>query len=99
MRQQQTFRGFIFILLMLILIATAVRFPYARQADKVTNQDFIKILEDGQAAVLSIWLMSSSLEQNQIASPEEIQEIEFTLEVKDGYTTVDEAKLMIRYGK
>ena len=46
MRQQQTFRGFIFILLMLILIATAVRFPYARQADKVTNQDFIKILED-----------------------------------------------------
>jgi len=53
-RQQQTFRGFIFILLMLILIATAVRFPYARQADKVTNQDFIKILEDGQAADVSI---------------------------------------------
>ena len=54
MRQQQTFRGFIFILLMLILIATTVRFPYARQADKVTNQDFIKILEDGQAADVSI---------------------------------------------
>ena len=54
MRQQQTFRGFIFILLMLILIATAVRFTYARQADKVTNQDFIKILEDGQAADVSI---------------------------------------------
>ena len=54
MRQQQTFRGFIVILLMLILIATAVRFPYARQADKVTNQDFIKILEDGQAADVSI---------------------------------------------
>ena len=34
--------------------ATAVRFPYARQADKVTNQDFIKILEDGQAADVSI---------------------------------------------
>ena len=42
MRQQQTFRGFIFILLMLILIATAVRFPYARQADKVT----IRIYQD-----------------------------------------------------
>ena len=26
---------------------------YARQADKVTNQDFIKILEDGQAADVS----------------------------------------------
>ena len=54
MRQQQTFRGFIFILLMLILIATAVRFPYARQADKVTNQDFIKILDEGQAADVAI---------------------------------------------
>lgn len=60
---------------------------------------FTQELEDGQAAVLSIWLMSSSLEQNQIASPEEIQEIEFTLEVKDGYTTADESKLTIQYGK
>ena len=54
MRQQQTFRGFIFILLMLILIATAVRLPYARQADKVTNQDFVRILDDGQAAEVAI---------------------------------------------
>ena len=60
---------------------------------------FAQELEDGQAAVLSIWLMSSSLEQNQITSPEEIQEIEFTLEVKDGYTTADESKLTIQYGK
>ena len=54
MRQHQTFRGFIFILLMLILIATAVRLPYARQADKVTNQDFVRILDDGQAAEVAI---------------------------------------------
>ena len=54
MRQQQTFRGFIFILLMLILIATAVRLPYARQADKVTNQDFVRLLDDGQAAEVAI---------------------------------------------
>ena len=54
MRQQQTFRGFICILLMLILIATAVRLPYARQADKVTNQDFVRILDDGQAAEVAI---------------------------------------------
>ena len=54
MRQQQTFRGFIFILLMLILIATAVRLPYAIQADKVTNQDFIQILDDGQASEVAI---------------------------------------------
>lgn len=50
MRQQQTFRGFIFILLMLILIAAAVRLPYARQADKVSNQEFIAMLDGGQAA-------------------------------------------------
>ena len=50
MRQQQTFRGFIFILLKLILIVTAVRLPYARQADKVSNQDFIAMLENGQVA-------------------------------------------------
>ncbi|MET3570547.1 ATP-dependent zinc metalloprotease FtsH [Enterocloster citroniae] len=39
---------------MLILIATAVRLPYARQADKVTNQDFIQILDDGQASEVAI---------------------------------------------
>lgn len=54
MKQQQTFRGFIFLFLMLILIATAVRLPYARQADKVTNQEFVKILDDGQAAEVAI---------------------------------------------
>lgn len=54
MKQQQTFRGFIFILLMLILIATAVKLPYARQADKITNQDFTKILNDNQAAEVAI---------------------------------------------
>lgn len=54
MKQQQTFRGFIFLVLMLILIATAVRLPYARQADKVTNQDFVKMLDDGQAAEIAI---------------------------------------------
>ena len=42
------------ILVMLILIATAVRLPYARQADKVTNQDFVRILDDGQAAEVAI---------------------------------------------
>jgi len=35
---------------MLILIVTAVRLPYARQADKVSNQDFIAMLENGQVA-------------------------------------------------
>ena len=60
---------------------------------------FSQELEDGESAVLSVWLWGDSLEKNQITSPEEIQEIEFTLEVKDGYTTVDESKLTIQYGK
>ena len=38
-------------------------------------------------------------EASSAPSPEEIQEIEFTLEVKDGYTTADESKLTIQYGK
>ena len=60
---------------------------------------FSQELEGGESAVLSVWLWGDSLEKNQITSPEEIQEIEFTLEVKDGYTTVDESELMIQYGK
>ena len=60
---------------------------------------FSQELEDGESAVLSVWLWGDSLEKNQITSPEEIQEIEFTLEVQDGYTTADESNLTIQYGK
>lgn len=38
---------------------------------------FSQELEDGESAVLSVWLWGDSLEKNQITSPEEIQEIEF----------------------
>lgn len=48
MRQQQTFRGFIFILLMLVLLAFAIRIPYAGQAEKITSQEFVRILDAGQ---------------------------------------------------
>ena len=44
MKQQQTFRGFMFIILMLILLMLALRFPYARQAQTVTAQEFEQIL-------------------------------------------------------
>ena len=43
MRQQQSFRGFIFILLMLILLAFAMRLPYAGASDKITSQEFVRI--------------------------------------------------------
>ncbi len=55
MRQQQTFRGFMFIILMLILLMLALRFPYARQAQTVTAQEFTQVLESGSVteAVIS----------------------------------------------
>ena len=50
MKQQQTFRGFMFIILMLILLMLALRFPYARQAQMVTAQEFEQILGSGNVA-------------------------------------------------
>ena len=50
MKQQQTFRGFMFIILMLILLMLALRFPYARQAQTVTAQEFEQILRSGNVA-------------------------------------------------
>ena len=50
MKQQQTFRGFMFIILMLILLMFALRFPYARQAQTVTAQEFEQILGSGNVA-------------------------------------------------
>ena len=53
MRQQQTFRGFMFIILFLLMLA--LRFPYARQAEAVTAQEFTQVLESGSVtdAVIS----------------------------------------------
>ena len=55
MRQQQTFRGVMFIILMLFLLMLALRFPYARQAEAVTAQEFTQVLESGSVtdAVIS----------------------------------------------
>ena len=50
MKQQQTFRGFMFIILKLILLMLALRFPYARQAQTVTAQEFEQILGSGNVA-------------------------------------------------
>ena len=50
MKQQQTFRGFMFIILMLILLMLALRFTYARQAQTVTAQEFEQILGSGNVA-------------------------------------------------
>ena len=46
MKQQQTFRGFMFIILMLILLMLALRFPYARQAQTVTARNLSRSWEE-----------------------------------------------------
>mgnify|MGYP000337979240 CR=1 FL=1 len=50
MKQQQTFRGFMFIILMLILLMLALRFPYARQAQTVTAQELSRSWEEETVA-------------------------------------------------
>ena len=54
-------------------------------------------LEDGQSAALVIQLWESSLEENQIASASEVQEIEMGLEIKEGYTTMDEPTVTMSF--
>ena len=55
-------------------------------------------LKDGASAVLAIQLWESSLEENHIASVSDIQEIEAGLEIREGYTTVDEPTLTLMFG-
>ena len=54
MRQQQTFRGFLFILLMLVVLAAVMGLPHGMQADRITNQEFVQILDEGQIVAASI---------------------------------------------
>ena len=43
-----------FILLMLIVLATVMGLPHGMQADKLTSQEFVQILDSGQIAEVSI---------------------------------------------
>lgn len=56
-------------------------------------------LEDGQSAVIEIKLWESSLADNQISSASDIQEIEFGLEIVEGYTAIDEPTLTLVLGE
>ena len=52
-------------------------------------------LGNGQSAVIELKLWESSLADNHISSVSDIQEIEFGLEIKEGYTTMDEPTLTL----
>ena len=46
MRQQQTFRGFVFLLMMLVLLAVAFKYTAtARTEDKLTHEEFLQVLD------------------------------------------------------
>lgn len=54
-------------------------------------------LKNGESAVLLIRLQESSLEENQITSASDVQEIEVGFEIQEGYTTIDEPTLTIKF--
>lgn len=54
MRQQQTFRSAIFIILMLVVLFFVTRLPLAGQGQWVTNQEFIQVLDGGKAVSATI---------------------------------------------
>ena len=56
-------------------------------------------LADGESAALVFQLVGSSLEENQIASASDIQEIEVGLEIKEGYTTIGEPVIVLSFGE
>lgn len=58
---------------------------------------YSQALKAGESAALVIKLWGSSLEENQIAAPADIQEIEVSFEIKDGYTAIDEPTLTLTF--
>lgn len=56
-------------------------------------------VKGGESAVLTIKLRESSLEENRISSPSDIEEIEVSFEIAEGYTVIDEPTLTILFGE
>ena len=55
-------------------------------------------LADGMSAAMVIQLWESSLEENKITSAADIQEIEMSLEIEEGNTTIDEPTVTLTFG-
>lgn len=64
--------------------------------DFMTDYSFYgQELEDGESATLVIRLWGDSLEENQITSASDIQEIEMKFAVREGLTTIDEPAITL----
>lgn len=92
MRQQSTFRGFGFVLLMLILIAMAAMLPHQGAADKITQQEFEQLISDERAQVVEV-----TINQNpQVPTGEVIVNMTDGTEKQMYVTDVNEVKLLLR---
>ena len=92
MRQQSTFRGFGFVLLMLILIAMAAMLPHQGAADKITQQEFEQLISDERAQVAEV-----TINQNpQVPTGEVIVNMTDGTEKQMYVTDVNEVKLLLR---
>ena len=60
---------------------------------------YSKTRNDGQCAALEIRLWGSSLEDNKIASADEVEEIELSLDIRDGRDTIDKPTVKMSFGK
>ncbi|OUN23065.1 catabolite control protein A [Pseudoflavonifractor sp. An85] len=56
-------------------------------------------LKNGESAALVIRLQESSLDENQITSASDVQEIEVGFEIQEGYTTIDEPTITLQFGE
>ncbi len=92
MRQQSTFRGFGFVLLMLILIAMAAMLPHQGAADKITHQELVTLLSEDHARVAQI-----TINQNpQVPTGEVIINMADGTEKQMYVTDVNEVELLLR---
>ena len=92
MRQQSTFRGFGFVLLMLILIAMAAMLPHQGAADKITHQELVTLLSEDHAGIAQV-----TINQNpQVPTGEVIINMADGTEKQMYVTDVNEVEQLLR---
>ena len=92
MRQQSTFRGFGFVLLMLILIAMAAMLPHQGAADKITHQELVTLLSEDHARIAQV-----TINQNpQVPTGEVIINMADGTEKQMYVTDVNEVEQLLR---
>ena len=92
MRQQSTFRGFGFVLLMLILIAMAAMLPHQGAADKITHQELVTLLSEDHAGIAQVTINQNT----QVPTGEVIINMADGTEKQMYVTDVNEVEQLLR---